>query len=127
MMTGDRTDYPVLVDYLFGLKPRGTKLGIDRMRPFAAALGNPERGLPCIHIAGTNGKGSVAAMLESILRKAGWRVGLFTSPHLVHLGERVQVNRQPLNEEQIVEYIRRLDAVADQVANEGNADDRPSF
>ena len=127
MMTGDRTDYPVLVDYLFGLKPRGTKLGIDRMRPFAAALGNPERGLPCIHIAGTNGKGSVAAMVESILRTAGWRVGLFTSPHLVHLGERVQVNRQPLSEGQIVKYIRRLDAVADQVARDGNADDRPSF
>ncbi|HTO03735.1 MAG TPA: folylpolyglutamate synthase/dihydrofolate synthase family protein [Opitutus sp.] len=127
MMTGDRTDYPAVADYLFGLKPRGTKLGIDRMRPFAAALGNPERDLPCIHIAGTNGKGSVAAMVESILRSAGWRVGLFTSPHLVHLGERVQVDRQPLREGQIVEYIRHLDAVADTIASDGNAEDRPSF
>lgn len=127
MMRGDRADYPALVDYLFGLKPGGTKLGIDRMRPFTAALGNPERGLPCIHIAGTNGKGSVAAMMDSILRAAGWRVGLFTSPHLVHLGERVQINRQPLSEEQIVEYIHHLDAVAEALAVNGNAEDRPSF
>ena len=127
MMTGDRTDYPAVAEYLFGLKPRGSRLGIDRMRPFAVALGNPERELACIHIAGTNGKGSVAAMIESILRAAGWRVGLFTSPHLVHLGERVQINRQPLSEEQIVEHTRHLDDVADAVASEGNAEDRPSF
>lgn len=127
MTTGDRTDFTAVVDYLFGLKPRGSKLGIDRMRPFAAALGNPERSLPCIHIAGTNGKGSVAAMLESILRTAGWKVGLYTSPHLVHLGERVQVNRQPLTNEKIIEYALHLDMIADSLAVGENEENRPSF
>src|SRR5262245_6591333 len=82
------TDYAAVADYLFGLKARGVKFGIDRMRGFAAALGNPERVVPCVHVAGTNGKGSVAAMLDAILHAAGWRSGLYTSPHLVKLGER---------------------------------------
>lgn len=127
MMTGDRTDYAAVADYLFRLKPTGTRLGIDRMRPFAAALGHPERALPCVHVAGTNGKGSVAAMIEAILRAAGWRVGLFTSPHLVQLGERMQVNRRALSENQIVAYTQELDAVADRLAADGRPEDRPSF
>ena len=69
-------DYASTKDYLYGLKVQGLKLGIDRMRLLAAALGHPERGYPCIHVAGTNGKGSVSAMLESIFRTAGWRTGL---------------------------------------------------
>jgi dihydrofolate synthase/folylpolyglutamate synthase len=127
MMTGDRTEITAVLDYLFGLKPRGSKLGIDRMHPFAAALGHPEQALPCIHIAGTNGKGSVAAMIEAMLRAAGWKVGLYTSPHLVHVGERVQVNRQPLTNEKIVEYTHYLDTVADSIAVGENAENRPSF
>ena len=127
MMTGDRTDYAAVADYLFRLKPAGTRLGIDRMRPFAAALGHPERALPCVHVAGTNGKGSVAAMIEAILRAAGWRVGLFTSPHLVQLGERVQVNRRVLSQSQIIAYTHELDAVADRIAADGRQEDRPSF
>jgi acetyl-CoA carboxylase carboxyl transferase subunit beta len=59
----------------------GPKFGIDRMRRLAAALGHPERSYPVIHVAGTNGKGSVAAMLDAILHAAGWRTGLYTSPH----------------------------------------------
>ena len=120
-------EYAVVAEYLFNRKPRGTKFGIDRMRPFASLLGYPERALPWIHIAGTNGKGSVAAMVDSILRAAGYKVGLFTSPHLVHLGERVQVNRSSLSENQIVHYVRELDPVADQVARLSHADDCPSF
>jgi dihydrofolate synthase / folylpolyglutamate synthase len=127
MMIGDRTDYASVVNYLFGLKPRGTKLGLQRMQPFAAALGNPEFSTPCVHIAGTNGKGSVAAMVESVLRASGWKVGLYTSPHLVHLGERVQVNRQPLSENAIIAHTQKLDAVADGIAAAGNGEDRPSF
>jgi dihydrofolate synthase/folylpolyglutamate synthase len=127
MMKGDRTDIGAVVDYLYGLKPRGSRLGVDRMRPFAAALGHPEAAMPFVHVAGTNGKGSVAAMIEAILRGAGWKVGLHTSPHLVHLGERVQVNRQPLSDARIIEYIRDLDAVADSIATGENEENRPSF
>jgi dihydrofolate synthase/folylpolyglutamate synthase len=109
-------DYAATKEYLYSLKVGGVKFGIDRMRRLADALGHPERTYPVIHIAGTNGKGSVAAMLESILRAAGRRTGLYTSPHLVKLGERVQVDRQLLTEDEIVAYARELQPVAAQAA-----------
>ncbi len=120
-------DYGRVQDYLFSLKAGGLKFGIDRMRLLAEALGHPERSRPCIHVAGTNGKGSVAAMIESVLRTAGWRTGLYTSPHLVRLGERVQVDRAPLSEGEIIAYARELGPIADRLAGSGGADDRPSF
>jgi len=110
------TDYAVVKDYLYGLKAGGMKFGIDRMVRLAAALGNPERSYPVIHVAGTNGKGSVSAMLESILRMAGCHTGLYTSPHLVRLGERVQVDRRLLTEDEIVAYTRELRPVAEKAA-----------
>lgn len=119
-------DYPAATDYLFSLKSAGVKFGIDRMRGFAAALGHPERTYPVVHIAGTNGKGSVSAMVESILRAAGYRTGLYTSPHLVKLGERVQVNRELLSEREIVEFVNELTPIAERLGA-GNADDHPSF
>src|SRR5690349_18999921 len=123
MSAGTGVGYAAVAEYLFNQKPRGAKFGIDRMRPFAAFLGHPERAVPWIHIAGTNGKGSVAAMVDSILQSAGYKVGLFTSPHLVHLGERVQVNRSPLLEQKIIDYVRELDPVADQVSALSSSED----
>ncbi len=119
--------YRAMEEYLYALKPRGGRLGIDRMRPLAGALGHPERKVPTIHIAGTNGKGSVAAMVEGILRAAGWRVGLYTSPHLVHLGERVQVNRERLTEEEILAFMRELTPLAERIEAEEGGELRPSF
>ncbi len=101
-------DYAAAREYLLSLKRRGVALGLDRMRRFAETLGNPQDAVPCIHISGTNGKGSVAAMVESILRTAGWRTGLYTSPHLVRLGERVQVDRHPLSETEIASYVEEM-------------------
>lgn len=124
--TGTFTDYAPVQDYLFGLKARGVKFGIDRMRVLGEALGHPERSYPVIHVAGTNGKGSVSAMLDAILQAAGWRTGLYTSPHLVKLGERVQVNRRLLGEEEIVAYTNELRPVAERPAL-FSADDHPSF
>lgn len=120
------SEYAAVEAYLYALKPTGRKFGIDRMAPLAAALSNPERQIPFVHIAGTNGKGSVAAMLDAILRAAGWRTGLYTSPHLVRLGERVQVQREMLSEAEIVAYVRELRPIVARLAAE-NADDRPSF
>mgnify|MGYP001545818958 CR=1 FL=1 len=120
-------DYAAVQDYLFGLKTQGPKFGIDRMRLLAAALGHPERAVPCVHIAGTNGKGSVAAMLRAIFRAGGWKTGLYTSPHLVRLGERVQVNGEILAEAEISAFVKELKPVADRLAAEGEPDDRPSF
>ena len=75
----DAPDYGGAQEYLLALKQRGVQPGLDRMERFVAALGHPERAIPCVHVAGTNGKGSVAAMLEAIFRAAGWRTGLYTS------------------------------------------------
>jgi dihydrofolate synthase/folylpolyglutamate synthase len=101
--------YQAVVDRLFALKPVGRALGIDRMRALVAEIGHPERAFPCVHVAGTNGKGSVSAMVEAILHAAGWRTGLYTSPHLVHLGERVQVDRVRLTEDEIVSYASEIE------------------
>ena len=119
--------YAAVQDYLFGLKAGGVKFGIDRMRILSERIGNPERKVPCAHIAGTNGKGSVSAMLESILRCSGQRTGLYTSPHLVRLGERVQVDRKILTEEEIIAYVRELQPVAEEIGRLGGPGDRPTF
>lgn len=111
-------------DWLYSLKNRGSTYGIERMEVFAELLGNPQASFPSIHIAGTNGKGSTAAMLESIFRAHGSKTGLSTSPHLVRQGERIQVNREILNEESILEYTRELKAVGDTIDDQ---EMRPSF
>jgi len=118
--------YAEVQDYLFSLKAAGPKYGIDRMRLLAAALGSPELSRPVIHVAGTNGKGSVSAMVEGLLRASGRRVGLYTSPHLVRLGERVQVDRQILTEAEIIAFVAELQPIADRLGA-GDPSDRPSF
>jgi len=118
--------YAATTAYLFAQKARGSKFGLDRMRALSAALGHPERGLRCVHVAGTNGKGSVSAMLDAILHAAGWHTGLYTSPHLVKLGERVQVDRHMLTEEEIVAYVRELRPAAERAARD-EPDDHASF
>ncbi|MGE9290014.1 MAG: bifunctional folylpolyglutamate synthase/dihydrofolate synthase [Puniceicoccales bacterium] len=122
----DFSVYPEVRDYLFGLRNRGSKYGIGRMEKFATALGSPERCFPSIHVAGTNGKGSVCALLESALRAGGYRTGLYTSPHLIDLGERVQIDRIPLSESEIVRETGKLRKAARSLAPEGE-DEYPSF
>lgn len=102
--------------YLYGLRNQGSKYGIERMRAFAEALGHPERQYPTIHVAGTNGKGSTCAMLESILRAAGYHTGLFTSPHLVYLGERIQYDRKNLSPAELVAYVNELCPLAERLS-----------
>jgi dihydrofolate synthase/folylpolyglutamate synthase len=77
------------------------KLGLERTLEFMAWLQHPERAFPAIHVAGTNGKGSVVALSETILRHSGYLTGRFTSPHLVHFNERIQINGHPVSEERI--------------------------
>ena len=119
-------EYTAVTEFLYGLKPAGGKYGIERMRRLAAELGHPERSLPVVHVAGTNGKGSVAAMLDAILHGAGWRTGLYTSPHLVNLGERVQVDRRMLTLPELLAYTRELVPVAARIEH-AQPDERPSF
>jgi dihydrofolate synthase / folylpolyglutamate synthase len=119
-------DYAAVTEYLYALKAGGLKFGIDRMQRLSAALNHPERHYPVMHVAGTNGKGSVSAMIESILRAGGLRTGLYTSPHLVKLGERVQVNRELLSEREIVAYANELRPVAEEAARFA-ADEHATF
>src|ERR1035437_4262552 len=125
-MSATFTDYAAVQEYLFGMKVRGVKFGIDRMNLWLEALGHPELKTPVIHVTGTNGKGSTVAMLEAIFREAGWRTGMYTSPHLVRLGERVQGNRELLSEREIIAFTNELKPVAEAVS-QNNPDDHPSF
>lgn len=119
-------DYGRTRDYLYSLKNQGSKYGIDRMRLLAQRLDQPQLKFPCIHVAGTNGKGSTCSMLEAIYRANGYKTGLYSSPHLIRQGERVQVNRRILNEDAIVAYTERLRQIADSLGAQ-DPDDHPSF
>src|SRR5215471_6251815 len=100
--------YSGAIQFLYSLRWFGAKLGLENTRKLAALASNPQDQLRFIHIAGTNGKGSTAAMLESIYRAAGLRVGLFTSPHLVAFSERIQVNRELIPENEVVRLITQI-------------------
>jgi dihydrofolate synthase / folylpolyglutamate synthase len=97
--------YPEAIEFLYSLRWFGAKFGLTNTLKLAALAGNPHHRLRFIHVAGTNGKGSTCAMLESIYRAAGLRVGLFTSPHLVAFGERIQVNRRLISEAEVVQLV----------------------
>jgi dihydrofolate synthase / folylpolyglutamate synthase len=84
--------YEQAIEYLYALAPRGMSLGLRPIRRALALRGNPERGFLAVHVAGTNGKGSVSAMIASVLSASGLRVGLFTSPHLHRLVERFRID-----------------------------------
>jgi dihydrofolate synthase/folylpolyglutamate synthase len=101
-------NYNEAIKFLYDLQLFGTKLGLDNTFKLAALAGNPQSKLRFIHVAGTNGKGSTCAMLESIYRAAGLKVGLFTSPHLVAFGERIQVNRQPVGLADIIRLVEEM-------------------
>lgn len=97
--------YPEAIQFLQGLQMFGARLGLETTRQLAAGVGSPHAKLRFIHVAGTNGKGSTCAMLESIYRAAGLRVGLFTSPHLVSFRERIQINRQLISEADVARLV----------------------
>ena len=94
--------------WLTSLRNLGSRLGVDRMRMLAARLAHPESCAPVFHVAGTNGKGSTCAMIEAIQRAQGRRTGLYTSPHLMEIGERVQIDRRSATHERIGELAEQL-------------------
>jgi dihydrofolate synthase/folylpolyglutamate synthase len=93
--------------------PRGMMLGLDRVRVACASLGDPQASLRCVHVAGTNGKGSTSAMVASIARAAGLSVGLYTSPHLVRFTERIQIDGAPIDD---ASFERAMGRVIDRCA-----------
>lgn len=95
--------YSDAIGYLYGLQKHGIKLGLDKTERILSVIGDPHRRLRAVHVAGTNGKGSTAAMTASILRAYGFKVGLFTSPHLVSFTERMTIDGRKISEAEVVE------------------------
>ena len=114
------TPYDQCLSSLFKLHRFGIKLGLDTIERILSDIGNPQRDFKCIHIAGTNGKGSVAALLSTILEAAGYRVGRYTSPHLERFNERICINNQPVDDQAIV-------AAHDRVRRAQHLERQPTF
>lgn len=95
--------YSDTIEYLYDLQKYGMKFGLDNIRRLMSLLGGPQRSFSSVHVAGTNGKGSTSAMLESLLRTNKVRTGLFTSPHLVSFTERIRVNGEEISEDAVIE------------------------
>ncbi len=107
-----------LFEYLYSLRNQGSSYGIERMELLLQKIGREVLTFPVIHVAGTNGKGSTCAMLDSIYRANGYKVGLFSSPHLVDLGERVRVNGEILSHTKLLNHIKVLKPLAQEIDKE---------
>ena len=106
-------NYEEALNYIHAVQWAGHKPGLTRTRTLLSALGDPHKQLRFIHVAGTNGKGSTAAMLASCLQAAGYRVGLYTSPFINRFNERIQVNGQQIPDEALVRLVERVKPAAD--------------
>lgn len=109
-----------------GQKPR-RKFDLEHMRVLTQALGHPERRFPSIIVAGTNGKGSTSATLASILRQAGYTTGLYTSPHLVRVNERIAIDDDTISDVEFAEMHSRIELVSQSLVGAGKLDQHPSF
>lgn len=101
-------NYKGILQHLYSLETPKIKLGLERVQKLLDKIGNPEKKLKCIHVAGTNGKGSVCAMLFYILKEAGYKVGMYTSPHLKRFNERIRINDKFIADKEIVEYFLKI-------------------
>src|SRR6202000_54153 len=100
----DRIDYERTAGIPYGTR----EFKLDRMRRLLARLGNPQDGLPIVHVAGTKEKGSTAAMIAAVLSAAGFRTGLFSSPHLERVEERLMIDGQPCSADELIELVNEL-------------------
>ena len=108
--------YQEALTYIHSISWRGSKPGLERISGMMEQLGNVQEDLKFIHIAGTNGKGSVSAMLSSVLTAAGYRTGLFISPYIMRFNERMQVNGMSISDEELAEIIAEVQPVAESMA-----------
>jgi dihydrofolate synthase / folylpolyglutamate synthase len=103
------------------------KFGLANTAALAEALGNPQRKMPCVHVAGTNGKGSTAAMLESIIRSAGLRTGLYTSPHLERINERIRINGEDISDKDFAAAWTKVHASIESLLASGKLAAHPTY
>src|SRR6476660_512493 len=115
-------NYPQTIDYLFSRLPMFSRIGaaaykadLNNTIRLCAALDDPQHKFKSIHIAGTNGKGSVSHMLAAILQKAGYKTGLYTSPHLHDFRERIRINGHMIPEKNVVDFTQRMREAADRI------------
>ena len=108
------------ISYIHSVRWRGSKPGLSRTRALLAKLGNPEKKLKFVHVAGTNGKGSTCAMVSSVLRQAGLRTGLYISPYILRFNERIQVNGRPVPDGELVRLVEEVRPLAESM------EDRPT-
>jgi dihydrofolate synthase/folylpolyglutamate synthase len=122
--------YPDSVHYLYSLGNElkaGAKLGLERMQTLLSQLGNPEHGQRFVHVAGTNGKGSTCAMIANALRHAGYRTGLYTSPHLVEPTERIQIDGRAVTAAEFAHAFETVHAAAETLLQNDRLDAHPSY
>ena len=115
------------LQYLFGLEQFGIKFGLDNISALVARLGHPERTFRSVHIAGTNGKGSVTAMVDAALRAAGHRSARYTSPHLVDITERFVIDGRPVSRDALVAAIADVREAIDSLRADGGLEVQPTF
>ena len=108
-------NYQQIIDEIFTALPMYHKVGssaykegLENIEALAAIVGNPERKLRCIHVAGTNGKGSVTHLLSSFYQEMGMKVGLYTSPHLIDFRERIKINGEMIPKEAVVRFFEKF-------------------
>ncbi|MBM3308720.1 MAG: bifunctional folylpolyglutamate synthase/dihydrofolate synthase, partial [Candidatus Altiarchaeales archaeon] len=111
-------DFRQANSYLSGLKKFGIRLRLEHTERLLSLLGNPEKRLKCIHVAGTNGKGSVCTFLDSILLEVGFNVGLYTSPHFYRLNERIKVNGKMISDKELARLTSVVKSAASKVSKE---------
>ena len=114
--------YPQTLDYLFSRLPMFQRVGsvaykanLDNTISICKALGNPEKKIKCIHVAGTNGKGSSSHMLAAILQQAGYKTGLYTSPHLIDFRERIKINGKLIPKQDVVKFVENYKTIFDDI------------
>ena len=106
-------DYKQALEYINGVSWRTSKPGLERVTELLRRLGNPQAELRYVHVAGTNGKGSISAMLASVLKKAGLTVGLYTSPYVNRFNERMQINGKSIEDNEVAELVAEMKTHAD--------------
>lgn len=117
--------YQEIVDYILSIPKFAAKTGTDNLTEFMNQMGNPHNNYKSIHVAGTNGKGSVSTFMKELLINSGYRVGVFTSPHLINITERMSIDRNDITREDFISIFKQIKKLIDKRNKEGKS--HPSF
>lgn len=120
MALPEKMNFEQTVDYILNIRHRSEHKGLDRMRRFMELLGNPQDQLQYVHITGTNGKGSTTAMLNSVLKHAGYKAGMFVSPYVLEFRERVQIGGEMIPKEELVRIVAQIKPIIDRMYAQGD-------